>query len=82
MPTATRKGQKLEVLASYSENLQFEDQRRLRKEWHAIFPQARWLRFDEIGRELHTSAGLVATLPDDYKFLVIPADGGDFTWMM
>lgn len=80
MPYAFRKEQKLEVLTSYAETLRHEDQMYLRRLWHKIAPTARWLRFDEIDRELHTTVGIVATLPDDYKFLVLPADGREFTW--
>ena len=69
--TAIYKGKRGRVLASYSERLHITDQLLLRREWHRSAPDARWLRIDEVGGSIFRGGVEIATLPGDYKLLVL-----------
>ena len=56
---ATYQGKTGRILASYSERLPIKDQLALRREWHRTAPDARWLRFDEVGGEIWAEGILV-----------------------
>ncbi len=67
----TYKGKIGDILASYSEQQCGETQLTFRRKWQRTAPNAKWLRFDEVGSVIHMDDGhILSTLPADYKLLV------------